>query len=210
MNLKLRLAYSRQSNKLQPTRYRVRNVVNTPRDDDPDYIFIPANNTSNNNQPPLSEVLIETQPVNVIIHSGASVNILDELTYKLLARKSDLLRLTQSESNIFSYGSNHQLPVLGMITATIQFQSTSLFTSNFYIAKGSGNLLSCQTAERLGILKITINTTISSPSHIEDEFQDLFSGIGKIKNSQVQLHINTNVTLNSRNIPAFHFTYART
>ena len=81
-----------------------------------------------------------------------------------------------------------------MITAAIQFQSTSL-KSNFYIAKGSsGNLLSCQTAERLGILKITINTAISSPNHIEDEFQDLFGGIGKIKNSQVQLHIDTDIT----------------
>ena len=59
-----------------------------------------------------------------------------------------------------------------MITATIQFQSTSL-KSNFYIAKGSsGNLLSCPTAERLGILKITINTAVGSLNHIEDEFQD--------------------------------------
>ena len=83
-----------------------------------------------------------------------------------------------------------------MITTTIQFQSTSL-PSNFYIAKGSstsGNLLSCQTAERLGILNITINTAISSPNHIEDEFQDLFGGVGKIKNSQVQLHIDTDIT----------------
>ena len=35
---------SKKSNKPQPTRYRVRNVVNTPRDDDPDYIFTLANN----------------------------------------------------------------------------------------------------------------------------------------------------------------------
>ena len=42
--------------------------------------------------------------------------------------------------------------------------------------------------------KNTINTAISSPNHIEDEFQDLFGGIGKIKNSQVQLHIDTDVT----------------
>ena len=76
----------------------------------------------------------------------------------------------------------------------LPFQSTSL-KSNFYIAKGSsGNLLSSQAAERLGILKITINTAISSPNHIEDECQDLFGSIGKIKNGQVQLHIDTDVT----------------
>ena len=93
---------SKKSNKPQPTRYRVRNVIHTPRDDDPDYIFTLTNNTSNNNQPPQCEVLIETQPVNVIIDSGASVNILDEPTYKLLTQTNGLLRLTQSESNIFS------------------------------------------------------------------------------------------------------------
>ena len=183
----------RSSNKPKPARNRLHNVSNAPIDD-PDYIFTLTNNTSNTSQPPQCEVLIETQPVNVIIDSGASVNIIDEHTFKLLARKNGHLRLRQPESNIFPYGSNYQLPILGMITAAIQFQSTSL-KSNFYIAKGSsGNLLSCQTAERLGILKITINTAISSPNHIEDEFQDLFGGIGKIKNSQVQLHIDTDIT----------------
>jgi hypothetical protein len=42
---------------------------------------------------------------------------------------------------------------------------------------------------------ITINTAVSSyNARIEDEFPNLFGGIGKIKNTQVQLHIDTNVT----------------
>jgi uncharacterized protein YicC (UPF0701 family) len=68
--------------------------------------------------------------------------------------------------------------------------------ANFYVAKGTGgNLLDCQTAEQLGILKITINTAVSSyNARIEDEFPNLFGCIGKIKNTQVQLHIDTDVT----------------
>ena len=67
---------------------------------------------------------------------------------------------------------------------TIQFQSTTL-DANFYVAKGTGgNLLGCQIAEQLGILKITINTAVSSyNARIEDEFPNLFGGIGKIKNT---------------------------
>jgi hypothetical protein len=82
-----------------------------------------------------------------------------------------------------------------MVMVTIQFQSTTL-DANFYVAKGTGgNLLGCQTAEQLGILKITINTAVSSyNARIEDEFPNLFGGIGKIKNTQVQLHIDTDVT----------------
>ena len=54
---------------------------------------------------------------------------------------------------------------------TIQFQSTTL-NASFYVAKGTGgNLLGCQTAEQLGILKITINTAVSSyNARIKDEF----------------------------------------
>jgi hypothetical protein len=45
------------------------------------------------------------------------------------------------------------------------------------------------------MLKITINTAVSSyNARIEDEFPNLFGDIGKIKNTQVQLHIDTNVT----------------
>ena len=83
--------------------------------DDPEYIFTLINNTSNKSQPPQCEAQIETQPVNVIIDSDASVNIV----YKLLTWKNSPLCLRQPESNIFPYGSNYQLPILGIITATI-------------------------------------------------------------------------------------------
>ena len=82
-----------------------------------------------------------------------------------------------------------------MVMGTLQFQSTTL-DANFYVAKGTGgNILGCQTAEQLGILKITINTAVSSyNARIEDEFPNLFGGIWKIKNTPVQLHIDTDVT----------------
>ena len=165
----------RSTPKTTPSRNRIHNLSETPKDD-PDYIFTLQNNT-NNKIPPQCQVLIDHHPVNVI-DSGASVN----------------LPLQKPESNIFPYGSNSQVPILGMITANIQFQSTSLDT-HFYIAEGSsGNLLSCQTAEQLNILKITINATVSSPNTcIEDEFPDLFGGIGKIKNTQVHLHIDNGI-----------------
>ena len=139
-------------------------------------------------------MLVKEHLIDVIIDSGASVNIIDESTYKQLNQRNTL-PLKQPESNIFPYGTSVQIPILGMVMVTIQFQSTTL-DANFYVAKGTGgNLLGCQTAEQLGMLKITINTAVSSyNARIEDEFPNLFGGIGKIKNTQVQLHIDTNVT----------------
>ena len=61
----------KSSSMQKPARNRIHIISNTPRDD-PDYIFTLTNNTSKN-QPPQCEVLIDNQPVNVIIDSGASV-----------------------------------------------------------------------------------------------------------------------------------------
>ena len=182
--------------------YEHRNRVNnlseqpstSPHDVDPDYIFTLKNNSNSKTQPPKCQVLVKEHLIDVIIDSGASVNIIDESTYKQL-NQSNTLPLKQPESNIFPYGTSVQIPILGMVMVTLQFQSTTL-DANFYVAKGTGgNLLGCQTAEQLGILKITINTAVSSyNARIEDEFPNLFGGIGKIKNTQVQLHIDTDVT----------------
>ena len=81
-----------------------------------------------------------------------------------------------------------------MTTAEIHFQSTIL-KATFYVTKGNnGNLLSCKTAENLGILKITVNTAWNTPSTPpEEQFLDLFTGIGKIKDKKIKLHIDPDV-----------------
>ena len=76
-----------------------------------------------------------------------------------------------------------ELPLLGMITAKVRFQSTTV-NATFYVTKGrNGNLLSCNTAQSVGILTLTVNTALDSASntHPEQNFPDLFHGIGKIK-----------------------------
>ncbi len=64
--------------------------------------------------------------------------------------------------------------------------------------KGNGcTLLGYETAKKLGLIKI-INS-VSSPSNqtvadkLVDSYTELFRGIGKLKDFQVKLHINTDI-----------------
>ncbi|XP_028406801.1 uncharacterized protein LOC114529243 [Dendronephthya gigantea] len=145
----------------KPKHRAVRQIDDSPMDD-PDYIFT----VKHNQQPspsPLCEVYIAKEPVKTIIDSGASVNIIDELTY-------DKIR-------------NQDQSISTVIQAT------------FYVTQGgNGNLLSNNTAESLGILKITVNTALNTPTTSpEDQFQHLFDGIGKIKDKVIKLHIDSDV-----------------
>ena len=88
-----------------------------------------------------------------------------------------------------------ELPLLGMTTAKVRFQSTTV-NATFYVTKGRiGNLLSCNTAQSLGILTLTVNTALDSASntHPEQNFPDLFHGIGKITDKQIKLHIDSEI-----------------
>lgn len=177
-----------------PKRQHVRHLTETDESltDEAEYVFTVQTHGSPKN-PPLCEVCIENEPVQAIVDSGASVNILDEPTYKKINKRYKNI-LTKPQSKIYAYGSNVQLPLLGMITANIRFRSAEINTK-FYVTKGrSGNLLSCHTAEKLGLLKIIVNTATDAPNlPPEEEFQDLFGGIGKIKDKQIKLHIDPEV-----------------
>jgi hypothetical protein len=51
---------------------------------DPDYIFTLKNNSNSKTQPPKCQVWVKEHLIDVIIDSGASVNIIDVSTYKQL------------------------------------------------------------------------------------------------------------------------------
>jgi hypothetical protein len=88
-----------------------------------------------------------------------------------------------------------ELPLLGMTTAEIRFRSTTV-TTTFYVTKGrNGNLLSYNTAQSLGTLKITVNTALNTAlnTHPEQNYPDLFDGIGKIKDKKIKLHIDPEI-----------------
>ena len=72
---------------------------------------------------------------------------------------------------------------------------------NYLFVKGeNGNLLSNHTAQRLGLIAVSVNTATIADSDkntqesLKEEFKSLFLGTGKVQNKQVKLHIDPDVT----------------
>lgn len=87
------------------------------------------------------------------------------------------------------------LPVSGSFE--VEVESKHKFTiAKFYVVPGnSGALLSYQTANELGLIQL-INATSSSetgPANLVRKYSNLFSGIGKLKDYKVKLHIEKTV-----------------
>jgi transposase InsO family protein len=184
-----------------PSSQHVQNVTHTPpqpppdSDSEPDYVFTIAN-LSGQPTTPKCYVNIAGHSVPVMIDSGASVNILDDVTYNKITHNKGI-RLQKTNHKIYSYGSSRPLPIKGTIITNISTDSKHLSGPFHVVGGNSGNLLSCTTACQLDLLKITINNnTYHSPSTTEypPEFECLFSGIGKLRGKTVKLHIDPDVS----------------
>ncbi|XP_064651616.1 uncharacterized protein LOC135502598 [Lineus longissimus] len=129
-----------------------------------------------------------------MVDSGASVNVVDAQTFKVIRRVKPNLQLQPPDTSIYTYGSKDPMPLKGIFKTTARFKAESKFC-NFYVTEGnSGNLIGRSTATALGILHI-VNEVKSHPKLPEglSEFGDMFEGIGKIKNRSVKLHIDESV-----------------
>jgi len=130
---------------------------------------------------------------------------------RIKSHGNESLRPTQTK--ICSYGSETPLPLLGTFSATVKssYASTSAILLVF---KGeTGNLLSYHTAQKLGLIAVSVNTATiadsdkNSPELLKEEFKSLFGDIGKVQNKEVKLHIDLDVAPRQqphRRIP-FHF-----
>ncbi|XP_052779408.1 uncharacterized protein K02A2.6-like [Mya arenaria] len=96
-------------------------------------------------------------PINIIVDSGSSANIIDEDAWEHL-----------KEQKILCHSNKRTKKKLGKAPA----------------------LLSRETAEKLGILKIG---TVYNVEDIRTEYGDCIQGIGKLKDFELKLHINEDV-----------------
>ena len=136
------------------------------------------------------------------------MNILDDVSYEELKASCEL---QPSAAKIYPYGSSTALPLRGKCKAAVHSTTSTVNAATFYVIQGDhGSLLSRKTATELGLLKVVNSMStempISSPNQLLHEYQDIFQGIGKLKDFQVKLHIDESVqhvTQPHRRIP-FH------
>ena len=172
---------------------------------DDEYLYILSQDARGSRIPTMS-VMINEIPVDMIIDTGASIDILDETAYHKV-NCSGKITLQPSTKQLFAYGSKSQLHVIGSFEATITCRNNCT-VSTLHVLEGSrGSLLSYSTAVGLGILDIQLHHISSTPmcEQLFRQYPSLFEGIGKLKGIKA-LHIDTKVTpvaQKARQIP-FH------
>ena len=146
--------------------------------------------------------------IDMVVDTGASVDILDEATFDKINHSSEI-QLQPPTKRLFAYGSKSQLTVLGKFEATIAFKTKSL-TSTVHVLPGdNGSLLGYKTATSLGVIDVHVNKIATEmPEHerLIAQYPNLFKGIGNLKGVEVKLHIDKEVppvAQQARRIP-FH------
>ena len=163
-----------------------------PNNDEEEYKYVYTVSKSPD-CPPTCLIEIEGQRLDIMIDTGASVNLIDETTYRKINRHRGR-RLEKAERYIYSYGSSAPLPILGTFVTTIKTSDVSTI-AKLHVVKGNfGNLLSCATAKQLNLLQVSINAVDAPrPGDLQQEYKCLFGGIGKVKGRLIKLHIDPQV-----------------
>eukprot|EP00794_Sanderia_malayensis_P020813 gene20813-22856_t len=163
-------------NSAQPkgsTKHAVRHVLATPlaaaqaepNKSDEEYLFTLS---SSDKHAPKAQLTLNEMPLSMIIDTGASINIIDEHTYKKFQEIKEI-PLTRGTTRIFDYGAANQLPVLGTFEGT--FESDSHYTvSPVHVVTGNhGCLLSYKTASALGLIQVKVNTIKEQQQQLSHE-----------------------------------------
>ena len=129
----------------------------------------------------------------VMIDSGSTCNIIDKDTWDTLKQSGVKCKSQKSVGNIYAYGSTTPLKTLGKFQTTVA-HCGSITEAEFVALDGTGrSLLGCQTARQLGVLLIGPEVNYLTEADIKKKFPECFQGFGKLKDFQLEIHIDPSV-----------------
>ena len=126
-----------------------------------------------------------------LVDSGATCNAMSETTFRAMFSDKQLL---SSCRRLFAYGSGTSMQVMGHFT-TVSFDDVTVVDAVFYVIPGSHKtLLGKDTSEKVGLLRVgpCVRSVVWVRDPV-DKYPMLFSSLGKLKDFQLQLHINSDV-----------------
>ena len=135
----------------------------------------------------------------VLIDSGASCNVIDQTTWEVLKKKSVQYESKKSSKKLFTYGQKDPIEMIGTFVSEIVCEiSGNSCVDKFTVVKGPGRpLLGKNTAEKLGMLRVGPDvcslTAEGSDADIREKYIEVFTGVGKLKDFQLKLHIKDDV-----------------
>lgn len=161
-------------------------------DSDEEYLFGVQTNEQVNavhQKQPKTTVIINGLYTEFLIDTGSSINVIDEGTFSKL---KDTPQLKKSDTKVFTYGSNSNLDMKGKFEGTIETNSR-ITTATVYVVKGNyGNLLGYKTLVDLQVIPC-ISSLSSKHEQLCEKYKSIFNGIGKLKDTQINIHIDSTV-----------------
>ena len=151
---------------------------------------------------PLKAVLISGVDIMVLPDSGATVNAMDEATFKKYGL-DERVKIKKSRCQIKPFGAAAEanaLPVLGCFDALTK-SKTKMKVITRQLIKGDTHtepLLGYEDATDLGMILVTNSIAVESNqpgrtgnlNEVLENYKDRFQGIGKLKGIQVDLNVD--------------------
>ena len=118
---------------------KVRSVTDnkTDLDESDDEYFFTVNTSSGNH--PETQVEIGHTKVNILIDSGASVNLLNHNIYRRIQQNDNRIKLFKTNARIFAYGTSTPLNLAGEFIATVA--SDTSISAKFYVTQSESKCI---------------------------------------------------------------------
>ena len=158
-------------------------------------------------------VIVNNSIATVLADTGASISVCGKAEAK---RWNLLSRMVKTQAKIKPYNSP-PIPISGTTKCAVTFGNSSIPVEWHIIDNPCEPVLAGRIAEELGIIKFDAKPTVFQPvqmihstdnketlQNILQQFPQNFEGLGKLKNHQVKLHVDTSikpVTTPARPVP---------
>ncbi|XP_068712222.1 uncharacterized protein [Montipora foliosa] len=145
--------------------------------------------------------MIENKLVDVIIDSGATCNLMSEQVFDKVSQGT--LELLKTDRKVYAYASQEPLKLSEKCILNICVPDTQTsFKTEFFVMPGSADkLLGKISSEELGVLKVGVSVNACESRNVTDKkavlktkYPKVFTGLGKLKNFQLKLHVDESVT----------------
>ncbi|GAB1602665.1 hypothetical protein Ahia01_000546200 [Argonauta hians] len=161
----------------------VKNNAGTESESADDYVFIQG---PRRKERPIFSISIQGQSIDILADSGASTNILPTHHFN---RLNHTPRLEKCDTKVYPFSSTVPLKVRGKFQTEVSYNGHRQQVYFLVVDTTDIPILSWKTRQDLWLL-----TTVNKiDGDVESHYQDVFTGLGKLKDQLIHLHIDTSV-----------------